>query len=126
MCVAIRSDNGGEFFNSKLHGYLHIKGIAHRLTVPYNSHQNRVAERMDRAVEDKAGKLLIESGTPECFWSEAIKTAEFVIDRLPSRSINHLTPFTKLYVIAPYLTVRHPFGCLYYSYISTEKTPTTF
>jgi transposase InsO family protein len=60
--AAVRSDNGGEFCNANLKSYFMDKGIAHQLTVPYNSSQNGLAERKHRTIQEKSRTLLHESG----------------------------------------------------------------
>ena len=91
--AAVRSDNGGEFCNNRLREYFYTKGIHHQLTVPYNSSQNGVAERKHRTIQEKARTLLSESGLSKKFWSEAVKVAEFLINRYPSKVLSGVTPF---------------------------------
>jgi transposase InsO family protein len=78
----IRSDHGGEYFNSTLKDYFEEHGIYHQLSVPGNSPQNGVAERMNRTLRDKAKYMLSESGLPSMFWDEAILTADYLYNRV--------------------------------------------
>ena len=45
-----RTGNGGEYASQDFEKYLQENGIKHQTTVPYNPHQNGVAERMNRTL----------------------------------------------------------------------------
>ncbi|KAI5954698.1 hypothetical protein KGF54_002474 [Candida jiufengensis] len=66
---SLRSDNGGEFVNSRLQQFCVHHGIKQETTVPYSSEQNGVAERAIRSIEDKSRVLLEEAKLTEKFWS---------------------------------------------------------
>jgi transposase InsO family protein len=78
----IRSDNGTEFKNSQIKGFLEEEGIKHEFSSPYTPQQNGVVERKNRTLLDMARTMLDEYNTPDQFWAEAINTACY--------SINHL------------------------------------
>ena len=107
----IRTDNGTEFCNNDLKHYLQDKGITHQLTVPYNLSQNGVAERKHCTVQEKARTLLSESGLQFNFWSEAVKTAEFIINRYPSDVLNGKTAYELWMGRVPNYSIFHSFGC---------------
>jgi transposase InsO family protein len=44
----IRSDNGTEFKNSQIEGFLEEEGIKHEFSSPYTPQQNGVVERKNR------------------------------------------------------------------------------
>jgi transposase InsO family protein len=78
----IRSDNGTEFKNSQIEGFLEEEGIKHELSSPYTPQQNGVVERKNRTPLDMARTMLDEYKTPDRFWAEAINTACYSINRL--------------------------------------------
>ncbi|OWB54143.1 hypothetical protein B5S27_g5796 [[Candida] boidinii] len=123
--VAIRTDNGGEFCCDAVDSFLLSKGIAHQHTVPYNSHQNGVVERKHRTLEEKVRTLLASSGLSDLFWADALSTAEFIINRLPSPG-SKVSPFELWNGYAPPLNIFRPFGCKVYAYIPPEKRPSKF
>jgi hypothetical protein len=78
----IRSDNGTEFKNSKIEGFLEDEGIKHEYSSPYTPQQNDVVERKNRTLLDMARTMLDEYKTPDRFWVEAIKTDCYSINRV--------------------------------------------
>jgi transposase InsO family protein len=48
----IRSDNGTEFKNSQIEGFLEEEGIKHEFPSPYTPQQNGVVERKNRTLLD--------------------------------------------------------------------------
>jgi hypothetical protein len=78
----IRSDNGTEFKNSQIEGFLDDEGIKHVFSSPYIPQQNGVVERKNRTLLDMARTMLDEYKTPDRFWAEAINTACYSINRL--------------------------------------------
>jgi transposase InsO family protein len=71
----IRSDNGTEFKNSQIEGFLKKEGIKHGFSSPYTPQQNGVVERKNRTLLDMARTMLYEYKTPDWFWAEPINTA---------------------------------------------------
>jgi hypothetical protein len=78
----IRSDNGIEFKNSQIEGFLEEEGIKHEFSSPYTPQQNGVVERKNRTLLDMIRTMLDEYKTPDQFWVEAINTACYSINRL--------------------------------------------
>jgi hypothetical protein len=78
----IRSDNGMEFKNSQIEGFLEEEGIKHEFSSPYTPQQNGVVERKNITLLDMARTMLDEYKTPDRFWVEAINTACYSINRL--------------------------------------------
>jgi transposase InsO family protein len=78
----IRSDNGTEFKNSQIEGFLKEEGIKQEFSSPYTPQQNSVVERKNRTLMDMARTMLEEYKTSNRFWAEAINTACYSINRL--------------------------------------------
>jgi transposase InsO family protein len=78
----IRSDNGMEFKNSQIEGFLEDEGIKQEFSSPYTPQQNGVVERKNRTLLDMARTMLDEYKTLDRFWAEAINTACYSINRL--------------------------------------------
>jgi transposase InsO family protein len=78
----IRSNNGTEFKNSQIEGFLEEEGIKHEFSSPYTPQQNGVVERKNRTLLYMARTMLDEYKTSDRFWAEAINTACYSINRL--------------------------------------------
>jgi transposase InsO family protein len=78
----IRSNNGTEFKNSQIEGFLEDAGIRHEFASPYTPQQNGVVERKNRTLLDMARTMLDEYKTLDRFWAEAINIACYSINRL--------------------------------------------
>jgi hypothetical protein len=92
----IRSDNGREFKNSQIEGFLEEEGIKHEFSSPYTPQQNGVVERKNRTLLDMARTMLDEYKTPDRFWAEAINTACYSINRLYLQRILKKTSYELL------------------------------
>jgi transposase InsO family protein len=106
----IRSDNGTEFKNSKLEGFLEEEGIKHEFSSPYTPQQNGVVERKNRTLLDMARTMLDEYKTPDRFWAEAINIACYSINRLYLQQILKKTSYELLTGKKPNVSYFRVFG----------------
>ncbi|WVZ70222.1 hypothetical protein U9M48_018903 [Paspalum notatum var. saurae] len=79
---AIRSDNGGEFKNSRFENFCHDLGREHQFSSPYTPPQNGVVEHKNRTLVEMARTMLDEHRTPRHFWAEAVNTARYIANRI--------------------------------------------
>jgi transposase InsO family protein len=106
----IRSDNGTEFKNSQIEGFLEEEGIKHEFSSPYTPQQNGVVERKNRTLLDMARTMLDEYKTPYRFWAEAINTACYSINRLYLHRILKKTSYKLLTGKKPNVSYFRVFG----------------
>jgi hypothetical protein len=106
----IRSDNGTEFKNSQIEGFLEDEGIKHEFSSPYTPQQNGVVERKNRTLLDMARTMLDEYKTPDRFWAEAISTAYYSINRLYLHRILKMTSYELLTSKKPNVSYFRVFG----------------
>jgi hypothetical protein len=106
----IRSDNGTEFKNSQIEGFLEDEGIKHEFSSPYTPQQNRVVERKNRTLLDMARTMLDEYKTPDRFSAEAINTACYSINRLYLHRILKKTSYELLTGKKPNVSYFRVFG----------------
>jgi transposase InsO family protein len=78
----IRSDNGMEFNNSQIEGFLEEEGIKNEFSSLYTPQQNSVVERKNITLMDMARTMLEEYKTSDRFWAEVINTGCYSINRL--------------------------------------------
>ncbi|KAJ9553465.1 hypothetical protein OSB04_017510 [Centaurea solstitialis] len=63
------------------------------------------------ASDETARSLLLSSGVPSVFWGEALLTATYLINRIPTAHNSGLSPFEKLYGESPDYSLLRVFGC---------------
>jgi transposase InsO family protein len=106
----IRSDNGTEFKNSQIEGFLEDEGIKHEFSSPYTPQQNGAVERKNRTLLDMARTMLDEYKTLDRFWAEAINTSCYSINRLYLHRILKKTSYELLTGEKPNVSYFRVFG----------------
>lgn len=117
----LRTDNGTEYVNRKLTGFLNKEGILHQLTVPYCPQQNAVSERLNRTLMDKVRCMLQHSRLDQRFWGEAVMTAVYLKNRSPTSALDGRIPeevWTGSKIELGHLRV---FGCRAYALVPGVK-----
>ena len=108
----LRSDNAREYFSTQFQTFLSSQGILHQSSCAHTPQQNGVAERKNRHLIEIARTLLLHSNVPFRFWGDAILTACYLINRMPSSVLQNqiphsiLFPSESLYPLPPRV-----FGC---------------
>ncbi|GJR21974.1 putative ribonuclease H-like domain-containing protein [Tanacetum coccineum] len=109
---AIRCDNGTEFKNSKLIELCGSKGIKRDYSNARTPQQNGVAERKNRTLIEAARTMLADSKLPTMFWTEAVSTACYVLNRVLVTKPHNKTPYELVSGKVPNISHLKPFGCL--------------
>ncbi|RVX10561.1 Retrovirus-related Pol polyprotein from transposon TNT 1-94 [Vitis vinifera] len=100
----VRSDRGGEYYGRYLEDgqspgpfakFLQEHGIVAQYTMPGSPDQNGVAERRNRTLLDMVRSMLSSSKLPKFLWTEALKTAVYILNRVPTKVVLK-TPFELL------------------------------
>lgn len=73
---------------------------------------NGVAERKNRHLLDVVRTLTLEPSVPSRFWVEAISTAVYLINRLPSPTLHLDSPYSRLFGVPLDYNSLHVFGCI--------------
>ena len=97
----LRSDNGREYVNQNLSKFLEENGVVHELTCVDTPQQNGVAERKNRHLLEVTRALLFQTSVPRSYWGEAVLTATYLINRLPSRVLEGVTPIQLMTIFYP-------------------------
>lgn len=116
----LRCDNGGEYCSNEFVNYCKEKGIILDYTIAYTPQQNGKAERKNRSLVERARALLDDSGVPKIFWGEAVKTANYVMNRGFSANLKRETPAEVWYKSKPNVSNFRIFGCVAYSHIPRD------
>lgn len=110
--IGVHSDNGTEFVNEELRSWFAEQGIYHTTSATYTPEQNGMAERAIRAINDAARTMLIKSGLPMNLWPEAMKTAVYALNRVPSPKDPQKTRYELFYGVKPDVSNLKVFGQL--------------
>ena len=114
----------GEYVNLEMKQLFDTHGIIHQTTCPDTSQQNRVAERKNRTLLEITRSLMFESHVPAHYWPEALATATYLTNRIPTKSLNFKTPLDTLQTYSPVVSsVSLPlrvFGCVVYVHLPRQ------
>ncbi|GJX57037.1 putative ribonuclease H-like domain-containing protein [Tanacetum coccineum] len=109
---AIRCDNGTEFKIFQLIELCGSKGIRRDYSNARTPQQNGVAERKNRTLIEAARTMLADSKLPTMFWTEAVSTACYVLNRVLLTKPHNKTPYELVSGKVPNISHLKPFGCL--------------
>ncbi|KAL0641351.1 hypothetical protein Bca4012_102606 [Brassica carinata] len=116
----LRSDNGGEYTSYAFKSHLEHHGILHQTSCPYTPQQNGVAERKNRHLMEVARSMMFQANVPKRFWSDAVATACYLINRIPTKVLKDQAPFEVLNKHKPSVDYLRVFGCLCFVLVPGE------
>lgn len=116
----LRSDNAREYFSAQFTSFMSHHGILHQSSCAHTPQQNGVAERKNRHLVETARTLLLHSHVPFRFWGDAVLTACYLINRMPSSVLHDQIPHSLLFPDQPlYFLPPRVFGCTCFVHILT-------
>ncbi|KMQ86061.1 retrovirus-related pol polyprotein from transposon tnt 1-94 [Lasius niger] len=115
----IRSDRGREYIDKVFTEQLEKDGIQVQLTAPYSPQQNGVAERKNRSLMNMVRCMLDDAKLPDTYWGEAISTANYLQNRLPTKATSN-TPYELWEGTTPDVKHIHVFGCAAYTLVPKQ------
>lgn len=113
----LRTDRGGEFTSREFNDFCNENGIKRHLTAPYTPQQNGVVERRNRILMEMTRSILKAMKVPNYLWGEAVRHSTYIINRIPTRALENMTPYESLREKKPSLDHIRIFGCLAYTKI---------
>lgn len=108
----LRSYNGNGYTSEQFNLFCEEAGIGHQFIAPYTSQQNGVSERRNQTIMEMVRCRLHEKGLPKEFWAEAVNTAVFLLNRLPTKAVKGKTSTETWYGYKPSLQNLKIFGCI--------------
>lgn len=115
------SDGGGEYVNQPFSNWLSSRGISHQVTAPYTPEQNAVSERGNTITVERARCLRLTAGMPSNLWGEAVNTAIYLENRLPSKSVGFTTPYELWHGRHSLYDHIRTFGCAAFLHLPKHK-----
>jgi len=116
----LRSDNGGEYTSNAFKQHLSQYGILHQTSCPYTPQQNGVAERKNRHLMEVARSMMFHTSVPKRFWSDAVISACYLINRIPTKILEDQSPYEVLNRSKPVLDHLRVFGCVCFVLVPVE------
>ena len=117
---AVKSDRDGEYYGrydgsgeQRLGPFTIFRkecGIVPQYTMPGKPSMNGVAERRNRTLQDMVRSMISHSSLPESLWGEALKTAVYILNRVPSKAVAK-TPYELWTGKKPSIRHLHVWGC---------------
>lgn len=117
----LRTDNGLEFVNDEFNELCRDTGIVRHRTVRKTPQQNGVAERMNQTLLERVRCMLSNAGLTRKYWSEAVKTACYLINRGPHTGIDCKVPYEVWSGRSAEYSVLRVFGCMVYYHVNEGK-----
>jgi hypothetical protein len=114
----IRTDCGGEYTDTAFQQYYSTNGIFHQFTCPHTPQQNGVAERKLQHIIETALSLISQSYLPLSNWPYAFATSVFLINRVPTATLNFHSPWEILFGSSPNYSSFKTFGCACFPFLT--------
>jgi hypothetical protein len=93
----LRTDNAQEYLSNEFTHFNETHGIIHQTACVTTPQQNGVAERKNGPVLGVARALMLHMNVPKLFWGYAVLTANYLINRTPSRVLNGKIPYQVMF-----------------------------
>ncbi|RVW93803.1 Retrovirus-related Pol polyprotein from transposon TNT 1-94 [Vitis vinifera] len=109
-----------DYSRSQFTSFMSHHGILHQSSCAHTPQQNGVAERKNRHLVETTRTLLLHSHVPFRFWGDAVLTACYLINRMPSSVLHDQIPHSLLFPDQPlYFLPPRVFGCTCFVHILT-------
>ena len=106
------TDNALEYVKKDVSSFYSKNEIMHQATCSHTSQQNGVAERKHRHILDIGRTLMIHMCVLKYLWSDAVLSACYLINKMPSSVLNKRSLFSCLYANKiPFSMTPRVFGC---------------
>ena len=115
--LSLHSDGGGEFVGGLLRQFCQGRGIKQSWSAPHTPQQNSIAERSWRTIMDMARAQVLGANLPKQMWAEAVNTAVYVINRVPSKALGGDTPYHSLFGKHAKMGHLKTFGCRAWAHV---------
>jgi transposase InsO family protein len=117
----LRSYNGGEYTSNNFNDFCREAGIKRELTVPYNPHQNEVAERKNRSIIGVAKAMIRDKDLSMFLWAKACNTTMYVQNKSPHKVLEDKTSKEVFIGVKSEIGHFRIFSCPVYIHVLAKK-----
>lgn len=119
---AVGGDNDPRYGKegNKVHSVLRDNHIAWQPSAVYTPEQDQ-AERAGALIITMARAMRIHSGLPSDMWPEIVRAAAYILNRIPTHSLNWKTPWEAATGHKPNVAHLRAYGCKAYAHILKER-----
>ena len=111
--LAFRTDNACEYLDSAFQQFLKSRGIIHQTSCVRTPQQNGIAERKNGPILAIAHALMLQMNVIKLFWADAVLTAAYLLNRMPSCILKGKSPFEIFFPGKnPFSVPPRVFGCV--------------
>lgn len=131
--VAIFKMDGERALGKNVYTFCKMEGIAWTESLPYMPEQNGPAERVGKAIAERARTLIVDGKIPKSLWPEAFNAAVHILNRTPTRILKEggghewIIPIQRMYALTtgehmrPNLANLRLYGCRAYVKLSEKE-----
>ena len=123
----LHTDNGTEYFKEVLGIFFKEKGIHHQTTCVDTPQQNGIAKCKNKHLLEVSHAIMFSTNVPKYLWGEgeAVLTASYLINRMPTRFLNYITHLECFQKYFPKSCIQSNlplkiFGCTIYVHIPSK------
>jgi hypothetical protein len=116
-------DMGHEWCNNLWDRYAKGQGIILDFATPYTHQQNGRAERSMCTLLDMARSMLADTGLPQKYWADAVQTATYVRNLVPTSSDPNHIPAERWSQKWQDISHLRAFGCTCFAHVPVEVSP---
>ena len=116
-----RSDGAGEYTSQAFDAFLKQCGIERQLPPARTPEQNGVAERCIKTVTEMMRCMLVGRKLNRALWAEAVATAVYTKNRLPTKAVPDKTPEEVWTGKKPSVLHMRVFGCIAHVLVPSMK-----
>ena len=117
----VKCDNGTEFVNSTVQSYCAKTGVDMETSAPGTPQLNGTVERGNRTVTEGLMAMLAGSSLSKWYWPFAAKTFVYLNNRVPTRTLEWVTPYTVMWGKKPDVSHLRVFGSRGFALDGTKK-----
>jgi hypothetical protein len=119
MIKSLQCDISCKFDNASTRTFILRQGVTMRMSCPHTSPQNWCTELITHTMNDVMHSLMFQASIPAAYWAEALRSATYLLNLRPTKTLDFDTPHFALFGVHPNLSHLRVFGCKCYPNLST-------